>query len=55
MPMAQEVNKPMFLLKPADGAIGGHQAAVGECRKDFQALATLLLEKAGIPLPEMYA
>jgi cellulose biosynthesis protein BcsQ len=55
VPMAQEVNKPMFLLKPADGAIGGHQAAVAECRKDFRALATLLLEKAGIPLPEMYA
>ena len=24
-PMAQEANRPMFLLKPADGAIGAHQ------------------------------
>jgi chromosome partitioning protein len=39
MPMAQEVRKPMFLLKPADGAIGGHQAAVQECYHDFEALA----------------
>ncbi|MGP0091273.1 MAG: ParA family protein [Xanthobacteraceae bacterium] len=40
MPMAQEARKPMFLLKPADGAIGGHQAAVQECYNDFEALAT---------------
>lgn len=28
MPMAQEARKPMFGLKPADGAIGAHQQAV---------------------------
>jgi cellulose biosynthesis protein BcsQ len=39
MPMAQEARKPMFLLKPADGAIGGHQAAVQECYADFKALS----------------
>lgn len=39
MPMAQEARKPMFLLKPADGAIGGHQAAVQECYKDFESLS----------------
>jgi cellulose biosynthesis protein BcsQ len=39
MPMAQEARKPMFLLKPADGAIGGHQAAVQQCYRDFEALA----------------
>jgi cellulose biosynthesis protein BcsQ len=39
MPMAQEARKPMFLLKPADGAIGGHQAAVQECYGDFEELA----------------
>ena len=48
MPMAQEARKPMFLLKPADGAIGGHQSAVADCRKDFEALAWLLLEKMKI-------
>jgi cellulose biosynthesis protein BcsQ len=39
MPMAQEARKPMFLLRPADGAIGGHQAAVQQCYLDFQELA----------------
>ncbi|MDX2201580.1 MAG: AAA family ATPase, partial [Hyphomicrobiaceae bacterium] len=38
MPMAQEARKPMFALRPADGAIGGHQTAVQECYKDFEAL-----------------
>jgi chromosome partitioning protein len=39
MAMAQEARKPMFLLRPADGAIGGHQAAVQECYRDFEVLA----------------
>jgi chromosome partitioning protein len=42
MPMAQEARKPMFLLKPADGAIGGHQGAVRDCYDDFKALAQLI-------------
>ena len=43
MPMAQEANRPMFLLKPADGAIGAHQQAVRDCYMDFQSLARELL------------
>ncbi|MCY4371520.1 MAG: AAA family ATPase [bacterium] len=39
MPMAQEARKPMFALRPADGAIGGHTRAVQDCYYDFQALA----------------
>ena len=39
MPMAQEARKPMFALKPADGAIGGHTRAVQDCYRDFQTLA----------------
>ena len=39
MPLAQEASKPMFKLKPADGAIGGHQTAVQECYRDFRNLA----------------
>jgi len=39
MPMAMEARKPMFLLKPADGAIGAHTYAVQECRQDFEQLA----------------
>jgi chromosome partitioning protein len=48
MPMAQEVRKPMFLLKPADGAIGGHQSAVAECREDFEDLAVRILQSMGL-------
>ena len=39
MPLAQEARKPMFALKAADGAIGGHAAAVEGCYRDFQELA----------------
>lgn len=46
MPMAQESRKPMFLLKPADGAIGGHQAAVKDCYQDFRKLTEIILQKS---------
>ncbi len=46
MPMAQEASKPMFLLKPADGAIGGHQKAVLDCYKDFKLLALEIARRA---------
>ncbi len=39
MPLAQDARKPMFFLKPADGAIGGHGAAVTECYEQFKQLA----------------
>jgi chromosome partitioning protein len=52
MPMAQEARKPMFLLKPADGAIGGHQAAVQQCRTDFEALARRILKEIGLSVQE---
>jgi chromosome partitioning protein len=48
MPMAQEARKPMFLLKPSDGAIGGHQGAVRQCYEDFEALAKLIGEKIAL-------
>ena len=38
MPMAQEKNKPIFLLKPGDGAIGSHYQAVQACYSDFKKL-----------------
>jgi len=31
MPLAQEARKPMFTLKAADGAVGGHAKAVQDC------------------------
>ena len=39
VPMAQEAHKPVFHLTNADGAIGGHAAAVLEAYKDFRTLA----------------
>jgi cellulose biosynthesis protein BcsQ len=46
-PLAQEARKPMFFLKPADGAIGGHAAAVRECYRDFRTLARRIIDSAG--------
>ena len=43
MPMAQDKNKPMFLLDPADGAIGSHFQAVEACYKDFEKLSKKIL------------
>ena len=47
MPMAQEANLPMFLLKPAHGAIGAYQQAVRDCYTDFRDLARELLGRLG--------
>ena len=49
-PMAQEARKPMFFLKPADGAFGGHQAAVVECYHDFKRLTLAITRRAGLDL-----
>ena len=43
MPLAQEANKPMFLLKPADGAFGARMKAVGDCYNDFRFLAQKIM------------
>lgn len=50
MPMAQEAHKPMFHLKPADGAIGSHVQAVYSSGQDFERLAKKISEVAGVPL-----
>jgi cellulose biosynthesis protein BcsQ len=50
MPLAQEARKPMFRLKPADGAIGGHAEAVQSCYRDFRALAREIAKRAGVTL-----
>ena len=51
MPLAQEARKPMFFLKPADGAIGGHAAAVQACYADFRELARAVAVRCGVALP----
>ncbi len=49
MPMAMDARKPMFLLKPADGAIGAHTYAVQDCATDFANLAGRIAVSCGIP------
>jgi chromosome partitioning protein len=51
MPLAMEAGKPIFHLKPADGAIGAHAAAVTECGKDFRRLALRLAKATGLTIP----
>lgn len=51
MPLAQEARKPMFFLKPADGAIGGHMTAVQDCYRDFRNLAKRIADRCGVALP----
>lgn len=53
MPMAQEARKPMFHLKPADGAIGAHVDAVRSAYQDFEALASTILETTWERLDEI--
>ena len=44
-PMSMEAHKPMFLLKPADGAIGAHMYAVRQSYEVFEALTRKLLRR----------
>jgi chromosome partitioning protein len=50
MPMAQEARKPLFLLKPGDGAIGAHLSAVREAYFDFRTLAEKIADLVGLPI-----
>ncbi len=51
MSLAEEARKPMFFLKPSDGALGGHAKAVQECYKDFRELAQTIADRCGAPIP----
>jgi len=51
MPLAQEARKPMFHLKPADGAIGGHAQAARECERDFRSLARRIATRCNVAVP----
>lgn len=50
MPLAQEARKPMFFLKPADGALGSHISAVTGVYNDFKVVARKIAANAGIQL-----
>jgi chromosome partitioning protein len=53
--LAQEARKPMFLLRPADGAVGGLVEAVFDCYRDFKALAIRIADTCGIAIPSSSA
>jgi chromosome partitioning protein len=44
-PMSMEAHKPIFLLKPADGAIGAHTYAVTRSYDEFEALTKNIMDK----------
>ncbi|OQX29141.1 MAG: chromosome partitioning protein [Spirochaeta sp. LUC14_002_19_P3] len=48
VPMAQEERKPIFMLTPADGAIGSHANAVQDAKRDFEKLGKIIAEKIGM-------
>jgi chromosome partitioning protein len=51
MSLAKDARRPMFLLRPADGALGAHQAAAGAAREEFEKLARSIAERIGVALP----
>ncbi len=52
MPMAQQARKPMFHLRPADGALGSHFQAAQSARKDFSNLATKIASRINVVTPK---
>lgn len=50
MSIAQEARKPMFHLKPADGAIGAHLQSAQEAYRDFEALARTIAARIGFSI-----
>jgi hypothetical protein len=53
MPLAQEAHKPIFHLKPADGALGSHMQAVHSAYKDFRQLAENIAQRTNVALPSI--
>lgn len=45
MPLGQEARKPIFHLKPADGAFGGYAQAAQSAYQDFKGLASSILDR----------
>lgn len=50
MLLAQEAHKPIFALKPADGAIGAYGPAVADAYAAFERLARRIAERSGIEI-----
>jgi cellulose biosynthesis protein BcsQ len=51
MPLAQDARKPMFDLRPGDGALGSTGRLVQICHREFEALAARVMGAARIPVP----
>ena len=51
MPMAQEVRKPIFRLRPADGALGAQTYAVKDAYRDFKDLSRQIANRSGVAWP----
>ena len=45
MPLAQDARKPIFLLKPAEGAIGAHAQSVSKCYVEFEKITESVLNR----------
>lgn len=48
MPLAHDARKPMFDLRPSDGALGGTADFVRRCYEDFEALALDVATRLGL-------
>lgn len=51
MPLSMQESKPIFDLKPADGAFGSHVASVINAKKDFERLTKKIIEKTQRTIP----
>lgn len=51
MSLARDARKPIFSLKPGDGARGAHQYDVGEAYKDFKSIAGEIARRVNLPAP----
>jgi chromosome partitioning protein len=52
MAIAHEAHRPVFLLRPADGAMGAHQAAVVTAWDNFMGIARKIASCVGLELEE---
>lgn len=51
MPLAQDARKPMFDLRAGDGAPGSTGRLVQTCYREFEALASRVMDAAQVAVP----
>ncbi|PJF29460.1 MAG: chromosome partitioning protein [Phototrophicales bacterium] len=52
MAMAHDARKPIFYLKPADGAVGSHVKLVQRAMDNFEELALAIANRIGLAIPQ---